>query len=153
MVLTHYKISASYRKWKCKTRGRKNQYKKIWEIFQAFHVEKCKILAMCLFVLEIPGKYFCSITYQFFAIFGESNKLSRNFCYTQNFLTRLLRKMCIMRHTLGYINIFEYLHPKGTFLRRNFCNTFKNFYEKKIKFYVFWVQILKQSIWSCKHHT
>ena len=63
-------------------RRRKNQYKKIWGNFQAFHVEKSKILAMCLFVLEIPGKYFCSITYQFSGIFRESDKLSRNFCYT-----------------------------------------------------------------------
>ena len=45
MVLTHSKISASYIKWKCKSRGRKNQYKKIWGNFHAFHVEKSKILA------------------------------------------------------------------------------------------------------------
>ena len=131
MVLIHSKISASYIKWKCKSRGRKNQYKKIWGNFQAFHVEKSKILAMCLFVLEIPGKYFCSITYQIFVIFRDSNKLSRNFCYTQNFLTRPECKVCSMRHTQGQRNIFEYLHPQGTFLCRNFCNTLKIFYEKK----------------------
>jgi len=51
-----------------------------------------------------------------------------------------------MRHTLGYINIFEYLHPQGTFLCRNFCNTLKKFMKKKIKFYAFWVQILRQPI-------
>ncbi len=82
MVLTHSKISSSYIKWKCKGEGVKISTRKYGEIFQAFHVEKSKILAMCLFVLEIPGKYFCSITYQFFAIFRESDKLSRNFCYT-----------------------------------------------------------------------
>ena len=86
---------------------------------------------MCLFVLEITGKYFCSITYQLFAIFGQSDKLSRNFCYTQNFLTRLLGKISIKMHTLAYINFVEYLHPKGTFLCRNFCNTLKNSYEEK----------------------
>ena len=152
MVLTQSKISASYIEWKCKSRGVKSNTRKYGEIFQEFHVEKCKILEMCLFVLEIPGKYFCSISYQFFVIFRESDKLSRNFCYTQNFLTRLLGKMCNMRHTLGYINIFEYLHPQGTFLCRNFCNTLKKFMKKKIKFYAFWVQILRQPIQSEQHH-
>ena len=131
MVLTHSKISASYIKWKCKSRGVKISTRKYGEIFQAFHVEKSKILAMCLFTLKIPGRYFKQSEYQFFAIFRESDKLSCNFCYNWNFLTRPECKVCNMRHTLGYINIFEYLHPEGTFLCRNFCNTLKIFYEKK----------------------
>ena len=91
---------------------------------------------MCLFVLEIPGKYFCSITYQFFDIFRESDKLSRNFCYTWNFLTRPECKVCNMRHTLVYINILQYLHPKGTLFGRNFCRTLKKFHVEKIEIFV-----------------
>ena len=91
---------------------------------------------MCLFVLEIPGKYFCSITYQFFAIFRESDKLSRNCCYTWNILIRPECKVCNMRHTLGYINISQYLHPKGTLFGRNFCRTLKKFHVEKIEIFV-----------------
>ena len=57
------------------------------------------------------------------------NKLSPNFRYTWNFLTRPECKVCNMRHTLGYINILQYLHPKGTLFGRNFCRTLK-----KLKF-------------------
>ena len=82
MVLTYSKISDSCISGNTKTEGVKISTRKYGEIFETFHVEKSKILAMCVFVLEIPGKYFCSITYQLFAIFRESDKISRNFCYT-----------------------------------------------------------------------
>ena len=79
----------------------------------------------------MPGKYFCSLESPNFAVFTHSRRLFRNFGYTANFLTRLLGKISIKMHTWAYINFVEYLHPKGTFLFRNFCNTLKKFYEKK----------------------
>ena len=57
MVLYHCKVSRSYVKWKWSSTEVKFSARKCVEIFQAFHVEKSKILAVCLFVLEIPGKY------------------------------------------------------------------------------------------------
>ncbi len=133
MVLYHCKVSLSYIEWKWRSTEMKFSARKCGEIFQAFHVEKSKILAMYLFVLEMPGKYFCSITYQFSAIFRESDKLSRNFCYTWNFLTRPECKVCTRKHTLGYINLVQYLHPKGTLLCRNFCHRLKKVLCKKMK--------------------
>ena len=98
--------------------------------FRALHMEKSKILAKELFVLEMPGKYFCSLMVPNFADFTLSHILFHTFCCTLNFLTRAECKISTRRNILEYINLVQYLHTKGTFLCRNFYHTLKKFIKK-----------------------
>ncbi len=97
MVLYHCKMASSYVEWKWKITDVKISARKRERIFHAFHVEKSEILEKLFFALEMPGKYFCSLTSQIFEVLGTLI-FSHNFGSTLNFLTHPN-----LHYTLGYI--------------------------------------------------